>query len=198
MRSNRTNPSAEPAHATRTRDLLSRVRAGDDTALGNLMTRFLPQLQRWAHRRVPGWARNAADTGDFIQETLLHTLRNLGSFESAEDGALLRYLRRSLMNRIRDQFRHSGRHPRTALDDIDVTDPAASPLDFAIDRQNRQRYLAALARLNTTDRIAIIGRIELGYTYDQLALILRKPTPGAARLAIRRALARLADAMRRV
>jgi len=41
-----------------------------------------------------------------------------------------------------------------------------------------------------------VGRIELEYSYEQLALILRKPTPGAARMAVRRALIRLGDEMR--
>src|SRR5437867_2955290 len=92
MRSNAARPSA--THSTRaltTQDLLSRAQAGDHTALDSLFARFLPRLQRWAHRRVPGWARNGADTGDFVQETLLQTIRNLGSFEPRRDDALLRY-----------------------------------------------------------------------------------------------------------
>jgi DNA-directed RNA polymerase specialized sigma24 family protein len=81
---------------------------------------------------------------------------------------------------------------------VHLADPGASPLEFAINRQNRERYVAALARLDALDRTAIIGRVELGYTYEQLALILRKPTAGAARSAIRRALTRLAHEMHRV
>jgi DNA-directed RNA polymerase specialized sigma24 family protein len=54
-----------------------------------------------------------------------------------------------------------------------------------------------LKRLRAADREAILGRLELGYSYEQLALILKKPTPGAARLAVRRALLRLSDEMRR-
>ena len=198
MRSDPVEPSSkEAASAATTRELLHRARSGDNDALNRLFSRFLPHLQRWAHRRVPGWARNAADTGDFVQETFLQTIRNLGTFEPQRDGALLGYLRRSLINRIRDQFRHAERHPRAPLDDLQVVDPAASPLEFVINRQNRQRYVNALARLKDTDRTAIIGRIELGYSYDQLALILDKPTGGAARLTVRRALLRLADEMRR-
>ncbi len=178
------------------RELLRRAREGDRDAVDRLFARLLPLLQRWAHRRVPGWARNATDSGDLVQETVLQTMRHLESFEPQRDGALLRYLRRSLINRVRDQFRHAARHPRLVeLDDVHF-DLAASPLEFTIDKQNRERYVAAIRRLKVGDRTAIIGRIELGYSYEQLALVLNKPTPGAARLAVRRALLRLAQEMR--
>jgi RNA polymerase sigma-70 factor (ECF subfamily) len=155
----------------------------------------LPSLHRWAHGRIPKWARNAVDTTDVVQDTVLHTLRNLGSFEPQREGALLGYLRRSLLNRIRDRFRYAARHPTQELNDT-VADAGASPLEFAIDVENRRRYEDALTRLATSDREAIVGRLELGYSYEQLALVLKKPTPGAARVAVRRALIRLSDEMR--
>jgi len=52
-----------------------------------------------------------------------------------------------------------------------------------------------LAVLEAADREAIIGRIELGYDYDELATALDKPSPGAARIAVRRALLTLATKM---
>jgi RNA polymerase sigma-70 factor (ECF subfamily) len=180
----------------RSAELLRRARSGDDQALNRLFSRYLPALQRWAHRRVPLWARNGMDTADVVQETALHALRNLESFEPQREGALLGYLRRSLVNRIRDRFRHAARHP-AALELDQAASTAASPLDLAINDEDRRQYEAALSRLRAHDREAIVGRIEFGYSYEQLALILKKPTPGAARLAVRRALLRLSDEMRR-
>lgn len=177
-------------------ELLRRARAGDESALERLFTRLIPQMHRWAHRRVPGWARNSVDTADLVQETVLHTLRNLGTFEARHVGALRHYLRRSLLNRVRDQFRRAGRHPALVELDDERFEGGESPLELAITRQNRERYNAALDQLKASDRTAVIGRIELGYSYEQLALILGKPTPGAARLAVRRALLRMADSMR--
>ncbi|MXZ73345.1 MAG: sigma-70 family RNA polymerase sigma factor [Acidobacteria bacterium] len=92
-------------------ELLERARKGDSGALNRLFHRYLPQLHQFAHRRVPPWARDAADTGDMVQETVLRTLGRLDSFEPQRDGALLGYLRRSLLNRIRDQFRRASRRP---------------------------------------------------------------------------------------
>jgi RNA polymerase sigma factor (sigma-70 family) len=130
------------------------------------------------------------------QETVLQTIRNLGSFEPQREGALLGYLRRSLLNRIRDRFRYAARHPTPAELDELIADGGASPLALAIEEEDRRHYQEALGRLAPGDREAIVGRIELGYSYEQLAFVLKKPTPGAARVAVRRALLRLSDEMR--
>jgi len=184
-------PLSNPA----SQELLRRARAGDHQALDRLFKKYLPSLHRWAHGRIPSWARNAVDTADVVQETVLQTLLNLRSFEPQREGALLGYLRRSLMNRIKDRFRYAARH---RMDELSESSPdtSASPLQVAISEEERQRYQDALSRLSPSDREAIVGRIELEYSYEQLALILKKPTPGAARMAVRRALIRLGDEMR--
>ena len=47
------------------------------------------------------------------------------------------------------------------------------------------------------EREAIIARVELGYSYEELALMLDKPTSDAARKMAQRALVRLAEEMKR-
>ena len=182
-------------------ELFDRAREGDAKALDRLFARYLPRLRHWAHRRVPTWARDAADTADLVQETVFHTLRRLDSFEPQRDGALLGYLRRSLLNRVRDQFRRASRRPQLdpLADELDerVAVDGESPLDVVIGHDDRRRYEAALKRLRPIDRRAIVASIELGYNYEQLALVLDKPSGPAARLAVRRALLRLGEEMQR-
>ena len=60
-----------------------------------------------------------------------------------------------------------------------------------------EQYEQALRRLKPEEREAIIGRIEMGYSYDELAEVLGKPTSDAARKAAQRALVRLAEEMKR-
>ena len=186
---------------TSSNELLERARDGDAGALNRLFERYFPRLHRWAHRRVPTWARDAADTADLVQETMFHTVRRLHAFKPQRDGALLGYLRRSLVNRIHDQFRRASRRPPMdpLVDGLDehVAIDEASPLDVVIGHDDRRRYEAALKRLRPIDRRAIVASIELGYNYEQLALVLNKPSAPAARLAVRRALLRLGDEMRR-
>ena len=193
--------SSGDVSASTSQELFDRAREGDATALDRLFARYIPRLRRWAHHRVPTWARDAADTADLVQETVFHTLRRLDSFQPERDGALLGYLRRSLLNRVRDQFRRASRRPQIdpLVDGLDERLPndAASPLDRVIGHDDRRRYEAALKRLRPIDRRAIVASIELGYNYEQLALVLDKPSGPAARLAVRRALLRLGEEMQR-
>ncbi len=181
--------------AETSRQLLARARSGDRDALEVLFARYLPTLRGWASGRLPRWARDSRETGDLIQDTVLSTLARLDHFEPTRDGALQAYLRQAVMNRIRDAMKMAARRPRAES----LTDPPShepSPLEAAIGAESVERYEAALTRLRDTDREAVIGRIELGYDYPELAAALGKPTAGAARVAVVRALARLAEEMR--
>ena len=178
-------------------DLLTRARAGDETALNRLLERCLPPLRRWAHGRLPPFARDALDTGDLVQDTVVAALRRLDHFEARREGALQAYLRQALANRITDVIRYRRRRPESTAVPEQLADDGASPLDLAIGAENTARYDAALARLREDDRQAIIGRIELQYSYEELAVALEKPTANAARVAVTRALQRLAEELRR-
>ena len=188
----------EPGSQTSSRDLLRRTVAGDREAADRLFARMLPHLRRWAHRRVPQWARGIVETADMVQDAVLQTLKNIGHFSPRHDGALLDYLRQALNNRVRDQFRYAARHSGAAELDEEIPDGARSPLDLVEEGEARERYTAALSRLRAADRYAIIARLELDYSYEQLALVLRKPSPEAARLSVRRALLRFAREMQNV
>ena len=177
--------------------LIERARAGDEQALERLFARHLKPLQRWASGRLPRWARDLADTDDLVQDTLLKTFKRIERFEPRRVGALQAYLRNAVLNRLRDELRRKGREPAsTNLDGVDV-ESAESPLEQAIGREAVAAYEHALDQLKPEEREAIIARVELGYSYDELAVILDKPTADAARKAAERALVRLAEEMRR-
>ena len=177
--------------------LIERVRAGDAQALERLFARHLEPLQRWASGRLPQWARDLADTDDLVQDTLLKTFKRIESFEPRRVGALQAYLRNAVLNRLRDELRRKGREPgSTNLDDIQV-EAADSPLEAAIGREKVEAYERALEHLKPEEREAIIARVELGYSYDELAVMLDKPSADAARKAAQRALVRLAEEMKR-
>ncbi len=175
--------------------LLSRARAGDANALDALCARYLPRLERWAHGRLPAWARGALDTHDMVQDTMINVVRRLAAFEPRHDAALQAYLRQSLMNRVRDEVRRAQRTPGS--DPLDDSRPSTepSPLEEAIGSQALDRYEAALQRLRPEDREAIIVRIEMGLSYVDVAAALGKPSVAAAHMSVSRALVRLARAM---
>jgi RNA polymerase sigma-70 factor (ECF subfamily) len=176
-------------------ELLARAQSGDASALDALMARHLPRLTRWASGRLPRWARDIADTQDLVQETLLQTFKRIDRFEYRGEGALGAYLRQSVLNRIRDEYRRASRRPPAGELDSQAPDDGVSPLEHAIGRETVERYEEALGRLRDEDREAIIGRIEIGLTYEELAKLLGKPSPNATRMAVERALVRLAAEM---
>ena len=179
-----------------TASLLARARAGDSAAIDALFTRCWPVLRRWARGRLPGWARDLADTDDVVQEAVLQTLRHLDGFDARGEGALQAYLRQAVMNRIRDHIRRVGRRPTpTVLDPQHRDDDRPSPLEQAVGREALERYEAALSRLSDADRALIVASVELGYSYDQLAEATGRASPDAARRAARRALVKLAEEM---
>ena len=177
--------------------LLQRARRGDERALNDLCARYLPRLRRWAHGRLPGWARDALDTHDLVQETLTHVARRIETFEPRHEAAFQSYLRQALLNRVRDQIRRARRRPAADPLDSGKASDEPSPLEQAIGREALERYDAALQRLKPDDRDAIILRVELGCPLAEVAHALNKPSAAAAHIAVSRALVRLAKEMSR-
>jgi RNA polymerase sigma factor (sigma-70 family) len=185
------NPDAQTGTAT----LLSRIRRGDSIALSQLFRREGDALRRWARGKLPAWIRNFTDSVDMVQETLFQTFQRLNRFENRGRGSLQAYLRRGVRNRIADAMRSFSRRRTVALDDQSyrVPSPGPSPYDHAEDAERTRRYKVALKQLNDDEQLLVVGCLELGQSYEQLALVTGRATPGAARIAARRAVKKLAN-----
>ena len=186
-----------PSGADSTFDLVERAKSGDHEALDRLFARYLPALRRWASGRLPRWTRDLMDTDDLVQETVIRAVKRIDEFESRHEGALQAYLRQAIVNRIRDEIRRSSRSPTVTELDENQSDRAASPLDMAIGREAVERYEGAMSRLRPEEREAIVARVEMDGSYQEVAQALGKPSADAARMAVSRALLRLAEEMNR-
>lgn len=175
--------------------LLERVRGGDARAREALVARFLPALRRWAHGRLPAGARGLADTDDLVQVSLLRALDRVDAFEARREGAFLAYLRRILLNAVRDEVRRARRRPAEPMADLDPAEDAPSQLERQVGREVMETYEAALARLTPAQQEAVILRLEFGYGYAQVAEAMGRTTANAARMLVSRALVDLARAM---
>jgi RNA polymerase sigma-70 factor, ECF subfamily len=185
-----------PNQLTSTIDLLERFKRGDDDAIATLVARSLPPLRRWARGRLPVWARSLADTQDLVQNAVIRSLPHLKQFEARHPGALQAYLRQAIANHIKDEIRKVRARPTVAGEVPDsYVDPAPTPLEHAIGRERLEHYEAALARLRPSEQEAIIARLELQQSYEEVALALGKPTAAAARMAVARAVKNLITAM---
>jgi RNA polymerase sigma-70 factor (ECF subfamily) len=189
-------PGAELLTPEATIELLERAKRGDGTALDVLLQRCIPALRRWARGRLPQSARGMQETADLVQDAVFSAMRRLDAFEARHQGALQAYLRLAVMNRIRDVIRQQKRRPQQMELMDALEDHGASPLEQVIGSENVSRYDAAVQRLKPEDREAIIGRLELQHSYEELAVVLNKPSAAAARMAVMRAMKRLADELR--
>ena len=190
-------PSHEKAGAPEsTVELLARARAGDEGALNEVFARAIPLLKRWASGRLPRWARDMIDTDDLVQETVVNTLKHIDVFEYRVDAALQAYLRQAVMNRIRNEIRRAMRHPAPATLDSAAPDAALSPLEELLGKETVEAYDEAMAALEREEREAIIGRVELGLSYAELASAMGRPSADAARMAVGRALLKLAKRLK--
>jgi len=178
-------------------DLVERAKNGDSEALNDLFARYMPSLRRWASGRLPRWTRDMMDTDDLVQETVVRAVKRMDRFESRHEGALQAYLRQAIVNRIRDEVRRAKRAPVAEVLDDNAADAAASPLEDAIGAEALERYEAALGRLRPEEREAIVARVEMDGSYQEVARALGKPSADAARMAVSRALVRLAQEMSR-
>ena len=202
--SNKTsNPSERPTddEATLLSDeptieLVVRAREGDRLAVEALLQRSIPSLRRFAHGRLPAAARGSLDTGDLVQETVLHVLRRLDTFEPRHVGAMQAYLRQSVINRIRDEVRRIGRHPTPVDLPEDLASEIPSPLEEAVRAEAYDRYRAVLVQLSPRDREMIVARIEAQWNLGEIAQRFNMRTVDGARMAVTRALRRLMDRLK--
>lgn len=182
-----------PAGEGTTLRLLTRARAGDAVAQNLLMERYLPALKIWARGRVPSQLRDLLNTNDLVQVTLLKALRHVERFEPRHQGAFFLYLRRILIHSIRDEIRKKERAPAQVSLQQTLPDAEPSPLEILIGKDVEKRYEQALERLTSEQAEAVLMRIELGFTYEQIREAMGGPSPDAARMLVTRGLLRLSE-----
>lgn len=182
-----------PTPLDSTADLLGRARNGDARAEHDLITRFLPLLQRWARGRLPASARDLAETDDLVQVSLLRALRRLDTFEPRREGAFLSYLRKIVLNAIREECRRST--SRGNVEERFATFVVPGEPESA-SNTTLESYEAALDSLSERQREAVILRLEFDYPYAKIAEAIESPTEDGARMVVKRALVRLAAEMR--
>jgi RNA polymerase sigma factor (sigma-70 family) len=188
---------AELHRSESTATLLTLLKQGDSSARDRLFARYLPVLRRWAHGRLPSGARDLNDTDDLVQISLMSALKNLDQFESRHEGALLAYLRASILNAMRGELRRVGRTGLIEAKPVEQ-DPEAfadGTLNIAarLDTDQWIDYERALSKLAPSKREAVLLRLEFGMSYAEIAAALERPSEAAASMMVTRALLELAQ-----
>ena len=179
-------------------ELLRQARAGGAEARERLVARYRQALARWAHGRLPRYAREYRDTDDIVQEALIRAMDALESgdrFQPRHEEAFLAYLRQIVRNHILDEIRRANRQPRREEFHERLAGAGASPLQEAIDQQFLKRYEECLSQLSEDQRRSVVLRLELGLSYGEIARKLKRPSANAARQVIVRAVLHLRKAL---
>ncbi|MBZ0267438.1 sigma-70 family RNA polymerase sigma factor [bacterium] len=178
-----------------TLDLVRSAQAGDAAAVERLFTRYRARMRRWAAGRLPGGVRGRLDTEDIVHDALSRTFERIGELDPRGGGFFQAYVRRAVMNTIRDQVAKKREHlPPTGVLER-AADGGPSPLQELVGREVFDRYEAALAALTTKEREAVLARIEDHASWQEIAEEFGKESPDAARMMVKRALLKVAKGM---
>ncbi len=177
-------------------ELLAAARRGDAVAAEALFSSLYGPLDRYLSGRLPREVRALWETGDFVQEVCVRAWSGMASFDRDSPAAFWGYLRTIARNlavdvcrvelRRRHELRAEAEHPSPA-------DPNGRDIVESLARQ--ELYERALGSLDERMRAALLLRIELNASYEEVAAELGVPSAEAARKALRRALDEVARKM---
>jgi RNA polymerase sigma factor (sigma-70 family) len=180
--------------------MLCRARSGDEQARSDLVQCYREPLARFLRARLARSLRSVQETADFVQETLSAAAQQLDRFEYRGIGSFWSYLRRIGLNLIGQAGRRRGLHIAADYAWDSAHEPVARELPPSLAAQQNERLLAiedALQRLPRAECNALLLRLELDQPYKVIAREGGYPSADAARMAVGRALARLARVLAR-
>jgi RNA polymerase sigma factor (sigma-70 family) len=176
-------------------ELIEKAKTGDADAQERLVARYRPRIFRWATGRMPGYARDFTDTEDIVQVVVIGLVTNLDSFKYEGEWSLQAYLRKAVVNEIRQQIRRRSRRPDVGPLPDSLESADLCPHEQAVGKEVFARYNAALDTLSPIEQEAVIAWVELGCSHKDIMLLVEKPTVDAARMFVTRALEKLAKVM---
>lgn len=152
-------------------------------AFAELYKRHLCSIYGYIRKRV----RDDAVAEDLTAQVFFRALRSASTFEGT--GSYEAWLYRIARNCIASWARTKGRD--MSLDDVpDTVDPAPTPAVILDDEESRGHVWEAVAELPNSQRETVVLRYMNDLSIDEIATITKK-SPGAVRLMLHRARARL-------
>jgi len=167
-----------------TLELIRRAQRGEAEAREQLCERYLPRIRRWAHGRLPAWARRVQDSQDVAILTMAKAVERVGRFEERGEAGFRALVWKILLDTVADMLRKAYREPVAEELPETIVDPAASAVEGVLVGE-------ILETLDEEDRGLVLARLFLGCSYREVAERAGL-SEDAARMRIGRALARVA------
>jgi RNA polymerase sigma-70 factor (ECF subfamily) len=172
-------PSGEAA-------LVAELRAGSERAFAELIAQFHQPIYSLIARSL----QDPADASDITQEVFIKVFRNIGGFHG--ESSLRTWLYRIALHEASNQRRWWSRHKRqeVAMESpcmrcaadaegeaqslgATLADAGCSPFDHAAQEELHERVEAALRQVPEAFRTVVVLREIEGFTYEEIAEILR-------------------------
>jgi RNA polymerase sigma-70 factor (ECF subfamily) len=191
------------ADSEETRKLLDEVRAGNSQALGRLLTRHQPYLQRFIELRLDPRLRIRLDPADIVQDAQMLAVRRLPRYLEQQPMPFRLWLRQLAHDRLLNVWRdHIGSARRSVARQVALPEDSAaefadqllasgsSPSQRLSRQELAQRVREAMARLSESDREVLLLRHFEGLSNAEVVALLGL-TPGAVSKRHGRAVLRL-------
>ncbi|TVQ02443.1 MAG: sigma-70 family RNA polymerase sigma factor [Planctomycetaceae bacterium] len=166
-------------------EMVAAARAGDDRALGQILSRHRPLLRLLAKVEIGRRLQGKIDASDIVQETWLEAHRGFPRFAGADEPQFLAWLKgilaHVLANTARRYFGTQARNPdlelqlaaewdrsTMALGAI-LVDPGSSPSQRVMRRERSDQVLEALARLPDDYQTVLVLRHLEDLTFPVIA-----------------------------
>ena len=164
-------------------ELVAKHVAGDPYAFGVLVTRHRDRAWAVALRTLG----DPTEAADAVQDAFISAYRTVGKFRG--DARFSTWLHRIVVNACLDRHRRQKVRATVPLDES--TASVADPRDLLDERETATEVTAALARLGTDQRMAIVLVDLEGVSVDEAAAILGV-APGTVKSRCHRGRAQLA------
>jgi len=138
-------------------ELLTRARAGETEALGELCTLYRNYLRMIVRTGLGPRLRERLELSDVVQEALVEVVRQFPQFTGQNEAALVGWLRRLVGQKLADLGRYHSRSKRTGAGSIL---PLDAPGGAARPGEGGGRLLDMLA-LSQTSPSEVVSRREL-------------------------------------
>jgi RNA polymerase sigma-70 factor (ECF subfamily) len=145
------------------------------------------------------WARVFVAGRDVLHRTLLRRFHQFPLLDARQEHALRAHLRAQVADRVSTEI--GGPALRTGAKGPTLVNggrQAVTERDKSVVDEERRTYLAGLRHLHSNERELVVARLELGYSYEQIALMTGQWNRDIVKHAVRRAVAKLAAEMEHV
>ncbi|WP_417387421.1 sigma-70 family RNA polymerase sigma factor [Gimesia sp.] len=182
-------------------DLLARARAGDEKALGKILSLQRSYLKVLARVEVGRRLQTKLDVSDIIQEVFLEAHKSFPEFQGTLEPQFNQWIRsilsHTIANTVRRYFGTQARDPRleqqvaASLDHSAVSlggmlvDPGTSPSQQVVRVEQTRLVSEALARLPEDYQSVLILRHLEGLTFPKIAERMEKTVDSVEKLWLR-------------